>query len=70
MSRKQMPGLSRERIRVFAQVLEHAAISTARESALLGYILGELEPDAFMERYPTLRAAVIAAEAGTARSDR
>lgn len=65
MSRKALPGLSRERVRVFAQVVE-ATVPSPILVAVLEYIIGERGPSALANEFPALHAAVISAEAGTA----
>lgn len=64
MSRTKLPGLSRERIRVFRDVLRSTTPSAAALADVLEYVTGDHGGDALVKKYPSLSAAVIAAEAG------
>ena len=62
IARKKRPGLSRERLRVFAQVLEELRPGEKRLLYVLGYILGDVTPEDLARYDPMFVPPVHAAE--------
>jgi hypothetical protein len=63
MARKKRPGLSRERLRVFATVLEELRPTSERRLLfVLGYILGDVTPEDLARYDPAFVPPVHAAE--------
>ena len=62
MPRKKTPGLSRERLRVFATVLEELRPGEKRLLYVLGYILGDVTASVLTQYDPAFVPPVHAAE--------